>query len=182
MADAINDKCKEQNLGQVIWVFVDDLERYIETEFKVNDKVICCRNLYEQNVMNGSVGKINKRYKPYRELECTINGKQIFVKSFGTIIWDDGIERNITIDVVDALKLAYAITIHKSQGSQFERVIVPIEPTSNLDRTMLYTAVTRATTQNIIIGSKSTLKAFVSLDLSEHRKVHLKEKFTNTYS
>lgn len=182
MADAINDKCKEQNLGQAIWVFADDLERYVETDFKVNDKVICCSNLYDQNIMNGSVGKIKKRYKPYREIEDSVNGKQAILKSFGTIIWDDGVERNITIEVIDALKLAYAITIHKSQGSQFEKVVVPIEPSSNLDRAMLYTAVTRAETQNIIIGSEATLKSAVLIDLSAQRKVHLKEKYLSTSS
>jgi len=182
MADAINDKLKKRNLGKAIWVFANDLERYVETDYKVNDKVICCSNLYDINIMNGSIGKINKRYKPYREVEDLINGKKISIKSFGTIIWDDDIERNITIEVIHALKLAYAITIHKSQGSQFERVVVPIEQSSNLDRAMLYTAVTRASAQSIIIGAEATLKSAVLIDLSTQRVAHLEEKYLSVSS
>jgi exodeoxyribonuclease V alpha subunit len=53
---------------------------------------------------------------------------------------------------LDALELAYAITVHKAQGSQFSRVVVPVYKARNLDRTMLYTAITRAKEQVVLLG------------------------------
>ena len=63
--------------------------------------------------------------------------------SFGQIMWDDGAECEISIEMIEALKLAYAIIIHKSQGSQFECVVTPLERAQNLDRTMFYKAISR---------------------------------------
>jgi exodeoxyribonuclease V alpha subunit len=53
--------------------------------------------------------------------------------------------------------LAYAITIHKAQGSQFRRVVMPIAPSKLLDRSLIYTGVTRAIDLAVMIGSPSVL-------------------------
>jgi exodeoxyribonuclease V alpha subunit len=177
MACAINARCSALNKGQLINIFADDIERYVNTSFKVNDKVLFNKNLYDYDFMNGSIGIIKSRYKPFKEIERNEDEMHTKVKSFGKILWDDGVERDITIDVIDVLQLAYAITIHKSQGSKFDRVIVPVEPATNLDQAMLYTALTRASKQNIIIGAKLTLKKAISIDSSSQRKVHLSEKY-----
>ena len=55
-------------------------------------------------------------------------------------------------EMLDDLELGYAITVHKAQGSQWKRILIPIVPTRNLDRSMLYTAVTRAQNQVIMVG------------------------------
>jgi exodeoxyribonuclease V alpha subunit len=60
-------------------------------------------------------------------------------------------------DLAD-LQLAYAMTVHKSQGSQFRRVIVPIQRSRLLDRTLVYTAITRATEQVVLVGDLAVLQ------------------------
>ena len=81
--------------------------------------------------------------------------------SLGRIRWDDGLERDLTPDLLPHLELAYAITIHKAQGSQFPRVIVPVRSSRLLDRTLLYTAITRAQKQVILVGDVAAAKAAV---------------------
>jgi exodeoxyribonuclease V alpha subunit len=71
---------------------------------------------------------------------------------YGHILWDDGVKREITQDLLPNLELAYAITVHKSQGSQFKRIIIPVRRSRLLDRNLLYTAITRAQTQVILVG------------------------------
>lgn len=67
-----------------------------------------------------------------------------------------------TLDTdVDLIDYAYAITVHKAQGSQFQRVIVPIRRSRVLDRTLLYTAVTRAQVQVILVGDGEAIKTAI---------------------
>ena len=63
--------------------------------------------------------------------------------------------------MLDDLELGYAITIHKAQGSQWPRVIVPLTGNRLLDRTLVYTAVTRAQKQVLIVGDEAAAKAAV---------------------
>lgn len=70
-------------------------------------------------------------------------------------------ERDLTPDLLPHLELAYAITIHKAQGSQFPRAIVPVRHSRLLDRTMLYTAITRAQKQVILVGDVAAAAAAV---------------------
>jgi exodeoxyribonuclease V alpha subunit len=176
MTDAINLLCTDANKRKPIRVFVEDFDRYLDTEFKVGDKVMCCKNLYDFNVMNGSVGEVISRYNTMREVTKVEDNVEIIFNSFGQILWDDGIEREITIEVVDALKHAYAITIHKSQGSQFDTVIIPLDRAPNLDRTMLYTAITRAQKSVIFIGNPLVIESTLNVQTSKNRNVHLQEK------
>jgi exodeoxyribonuclease V alpha subunit len=84
----------------------------------------------------------------------------------------DGDEDALTIDFDDQrhlvgrshledLALAYAITTHKAQGSQFRRVVIPIVESRLLDRTLLYTAMTRAEEQVVFIGDRSAFEAAI---------------------
>jgi exodeoxyribonuclease V alpha subunit len=176
MTDAINLLCTDANKRKPLRVFVEDFDRYLDTEFKVGDKVMCCKNLYDFNVMNGSVGEVISRYNTMREVTKVEDNVEIIFNSFGQILWDDGIEREVTIEVIDALKHAYAITIHKSQGSQFDTVIIPLDRAPNLDRTMLYTAITRAQKSVIFIGNPSVIESTLNVQTSKLRRVHLKDK------
>jgi exodeoxyribonuclease V alpha subunit len=63
--------------------------------------------------------------------------------------------------MLDDLELGYAITVHKAQGSQWPRVIVPLTGHRLLDRTLIYTAVTRAQKQVLIVGDEAAAKAAV---------------------
>ena len=123
------------------------------TGFRVGSPVICLVNDWEKNLQNGSLGVIVSVEPPERDAGP---GKRL-----GVIRWDDGQERELTPDLLPHLELAYAITIHKAQGSQFPRIIVPVRHSRLLDRTLLYTAITRAQKQVILVGNVAAAKAAV---------------------
>jgi exodeoxyribonuclease V alpha subunit len=66
----------------------------------------------------------------------------------------DGRKVNLSDSDLGNIELAYAITVHKAQGSQFKRVIIPIVRSRLLDRTLIYTALTRGMEQVVFIGDK----------------------------
>jgi exodeoxyribonuclease V alpha subunit len=80
----------------------------------------------------------------------------------------------LRISDLDWLELGYAISIHKAQGSQFPRVIVPILPGRLLDRTLIYTACTRAESQIILVGDVQAMrKAVEAVPRAHLRRVAL---------
>lgn len=123
------------------------------TGFRVGSPVICLINDWEKNLQNGSLGVIVSVEPPDRD---AVQGRRL-----GVIRWDDGQERDLTPDLLPHLELAYAITIHKAQGSQFPRIIVPVRSSRLLDRTLLYTAITRAQKQVILVGDVAAAKTAV---------------------
>ena len=108
------------------------------SSFTIGDKIIINENNYEIGVYNGDLGYVKHILEDGIEVE--INGKEIVIP-------------NVDLDI---MSLAYAITIHKSQGSEFKNVIISLPDDANnmLQRNLLYTAVTRAK-ERIIIISKS---------------------------
>ena len=74
----------------------------------------------------------------------------------------DGARQEITEEDLHRIDLAYAITVHKAQGSQFKRVIVPIVRSRLLDRTLIYTALTRGMEQVVFIGDRDAFDAAVT--------------------
>lgn len=106
--------------------------------YGVGEPVIWTQNDYEKDLMNGSLGKV---------AGATPDGL--------AIDWENGPQ---IIDDLKRLELAYAITVHKSQGSQFKRCVIPIFKNRLLDRTMLYTAVTRSEEQVILFGDRKALE------------------------
>jgi exodeoxyribonuclease V alpha subunit len=88
--------------------------------------------------------------------------------------WDDGVRRPIVEEMLDDLELGYAITVHKAQGSQWPRVIVPLTGHRLLDRTLVYTAVTRAQRQVLLVGDEDAAKAAVEgLPRAQTRQIAL---------
>ena len=120
----------------------------------VGDPVIHLENDYEDMVFNGTLGRVE---------EALPDGVRI--------LWD-GHERLLTYrqDRRDALDLAYAISVHKAQGSQFRRVVIPIFPSRLLDRTLIYTALTRATEQVVLVGDRAALELAVAAPPAPHRR------------
>ncbi|MCM2250619.1 MAG: ATP-dependent RecD-like DNA helicase [Geothrix sp.] len=118
------------------------------------DPVIHLENDYDALVWNGSLGVVT---------EALADGARI--------LWDDH-EKGITYreDRREALDLGYAISVHKAQGSQFKRVVVPVFPSRILDRTLIYTALTRATEQVVFIGDRSALETAVAAPPAPHRR------------
>ncbi|KHE15428.1 exonuclease V subunit alpha [Aeromonas hydrophila] len=98
------------------------------------------------------------------------------LSSFGRILWDDGIEREVSLDIINALRHSYAMTIHKSQGSQFKRVIIALDKAPNLDRTMCYTAITRAVQKVYVIGPLNVLSQALIHESISKRSVDLGHK------
>ncbi len=114
--------------------------------FSVGDKVMQLRNDYDLDVSNGDVGVIE-----------AIDEKTVTVRM-------EGREVKYADDAVDNLTLAYAMTVHKSQGSEYDAVVLGMH-TSHfvlLNRALFYTAITRARRLVVIVGSRRALEMAVS--------------------
>jgi len=112
-------------------------------QFKIGDRVMQLRNAYDKGIFNGDIGIITTVNTD--ETSCTV----LF----------DGRPVHYTQDELSELTLAYAMTIHKSQGSEFPVVIIPLfmEHYTMLRKNLLYTAITRARALCVIIGQKRAL-------------------------
>ncbi|MNJ67909.1 RecBCD enzyme subunit RecD [compost metagenome] len=75
----------------------------------------------------------------------------------------EGVKHFVLDTDIDSLELAYSITVHKAQGSQFKRVIVPVRKSRILDRTFIYTAATRAQVQVILVGDIEAVREAIKL-------------------
>lgn len=139
--------------GEELMLWNEEFDQRQGTGLRVGDSVICLANYWEKNLQNGSLGTILSVEPPILD---PAPGRVL-----GRILWDDSVERDLTPDLLPNLELAYAITIHKAQGSQFRRIIIPVIRSRLLDRTLLYTAVTRAEQQVILVGDLAAAKAAV---------------------
>ncbi|WP_323092251.1 helicase C-terminal domain-containing protein, partial [Aeromonas jandaei] len=121
-----------------------------------------------------SIGTICQVYNVMKIINNDNNDEPL--SSFGKILWDDGIEREISLDIINALRHAYAMTIHKSQGSQFKQVIIVLDKAPNIDRTMCYTAITRAIEKVYLIGPLNILSQALIHESASKRNVDLGHK------
>ena len=114
-----------------------------ETIFRENDKVICLTNQIDEDIYNGDIGIIEEVNNIKKEL----------------LIDFDGAKCRITKSNFKDIKLAYAISIHKAQGSEFNTVVIPIcrAYSKMLYQKLIYTAVTRAKQNLFLIGSFDSL-------------------------
>lgn len=127
--------------------------------FKIGDKVMQLRNNYDKDVFNGDIGLIHAIDMEEQKLEINFSGK---------IVRYEFLE-------LDDITLAYAITVHKSQGSEYPCVIMPITTAHYimLQKDLLYTAVTRASKMMIIVGSKQALAIAVGNKKAKKRNTSL---------
>jgi exodeoxyribonuclease V alpha subunit len=134
-----------------------------ERIFRVGDRVIHRRNNYDLNVFNGDIGVIEQIDN--QELTCTV--------SF------DNHQRRVLYqrDDIVQLDLAYAVTIHKSQGSEFEAVIIPVltQHFKMLFRNLIYTGLTRARKLAVLVGTRRALAMAVRNEDTRLRQTALKE-------
>ena len=130
------------------------------TIFRVGDKVIQMENNYEQDVYNGEIGLIT-----------SILGKCVHIQFP---------DKRVLMNEEDMLSmsLAYAITVHKAQGSEYSRILLPFISAYNimLQRNLLYTAITRAKDKVLIIGSQEALGTAVSREDNQYRYTLFKER------
>jgi hypothetical protein len=130
-----------------------------EPMFMKKDPVLCTRNMWDRGLQNGSLGIIVEIDEVRRTL--TNDDGTEADHALAWVLWDDGLRRAVVEAMLDDLELGYAITVHKAQGSQWPRVIVPLTGHRLLDRTLIYTAVTRAQRQVLIVGDEAAAKAAV---------------------
>mgnify|MGYP003267441147 FL=1 len=99
------------------------------------------------------------------------------------VVFDDGKVVDYDYSQLEELELAYAITIHKSQGSEYPVVIIPVHsgPPMLMTRNLLYTAVTRAKTLVVLVGIQETISAMVSNDREVGRYTGLAQRIRNLY-
>ena len=157
MQDLINPAEKEQLVFEAT-----------DGQYRQGERVIHLVNDAESNVFNGDLGYITDllpaKYTDSKQDELTINF--------------DGNEIVYQRSEWYKIRLAYAMSIHKSQGSEFPVVILPITSSSHrmLQRNLIYTAITRAKSKLILLGEKSAF-AFAVQKTGTTRKTYLKERF-----
>jgi exodeoxyribonuclease V alpha subunit len=112
-------------------------------QFRIRDKVIQTENNYDKEVFNGDIGRIKAINPDEREVAIQFESREV-IYDFGEL---------------DEVSLAYAISIHKSQGSEFPVVIVPVamQHYMLLQRNLIYTAITRGKKMVVLIGQKKAL-------------------------
>ena len=115
------------------------------TDIAEGDPVIWTRNDYERDLMNGSTGRIVEAHRDHATAVI------------------DGQEHRLSAADSNLIELAYAISVHKAQGSQWPLVIVPVYRSRILDRTLVYTAATRASEQVVFVGSRNVFRAAVEM-------------------
>ena len=126
----------------------------------LGDVVLCTRNLWDRGLQNGSLGTVVQIEDEPRPL-ADDEDREV-ERALAWVEWDDGVRRPIVDEMLDDLELGYAITVHKAQGSQWPRVIVAVTASRLLDRTLLYTAVTRAQRQVILVGDEAAAREAVA--------------------
>ena len=134
-----------------------------EIKFCAGDKVICTQNDYDIDVRNGDIGYVVNKV-----------GKNIRVEF-------DGEMKLFHNNKIDYLDLAYAITVHKSQGSEYPNVVMPIVDDHRimLTRKLIYTAITRGKQNVCLIGSKRVLREALKKVFLNLRYSDLNQKIEN---
>jgi exodeoxyribonuclease V alpha subunit len=130
--------------------------------FKVGDKIMQIRNNYDKDVYNGDIGRLAKIDRENQEILVNFDGRFV----------------GYDYSELDDLVLAYAISIHKSQGNEYPAVIVPImiQHFILLQRNLIYTAVTRAKRVVVLVGTKKALAIGIKNNKPQLRHSFLKER------
>ncbi len=155
------------NLNQQLQQILNPKKGGIEAggvTFKPNDKVMHLKNNYEKDVFNGDIGTVT---------EVIPSRNKLLVDYDGRIVEYDILE-------LDELSLAYTISVHKSQGSEYSAVIIALTTAHFplLQRNLLYTAMTRGKHLVIVVGSSRALEIALNNDKTAHRLTGLKQKLS----
>jgi exodeoxyribonuclease V alpha subunit len=128
--------------------------------FRVNDKVMQTRNNYDKEVFNGDIGRIRSIDAENQEMKIVF----------------DGMEAVYEYSELDEVVPAYAISVHKSQGSEYPAVILPIltQHYILLQRNLLYTAATRGKNLVVLVGTRKALAMAVNNDKTQKRYTYLR--------
>ncbi|TEU07953.1 MAG: ATP-dependent RecD-like DNA helicase [Candidatus Aminicenantes bacterium] len=129
---------------------------------KVHDKVMQVRNNYDKEVFNGDIGLVSHVDRQKYRVEVDFYGRPVFYEK----------------EEMDDLTLAYAVSVHKSQGSEYLSVVMPLltQHYIMLQRNLFYTALTRAKKLSVIVGSYKALYIAIKNDQQVKRNCLIKEK------
>ncbi len=130
--------------------------------FRVNDKVMQVRNNYDKDVFNGDIGRIAAISNEERELMVLVDGREV-TYDFGEL---------------DELVHAFAVSVHKAQGSEYPAVIFPVltQHYILLQRNLIYTALTRARKLAVIVGTRKALAIGIRNARTDQRYTRLAER------
>ncbi|EAQ99176.1 AAA family ATPase [Congregibacter litoralis] len=164
--DELNVRCQEKyNSSSEIASWHSDVnlsDKIAFGRYRVGDPVIFKINDYDRDLRNGSMGLVSAVHEA-REAQdtlCTISFE------------GNSIEANQSD--LQNVSLAYAITVHKSQGSQWDRVLMPVMADArNVERSMLYTAITRSVKQIVLVGCQEAVRNAVKRVAVDDRAVNL---------
>lgn len=133
---------------------------------RLGDKVMQLRNDYELEVFNGDVGRITHADADAQELQVTFEDGRVVIYPY---------------DELESLALAYACTVHKSQGSEYAAVVIPFLPQHYmmLQRNVLYTAVTRGKRLVILVGEGKAVAMAIKNNRIAQRHTHFSDRLCN---
>jgi exodeoxyribonuclease V alpha subunit len=131
-------------------------------DYRAGDKIIQLRNNYDKNLFNGDIGAIDQVDSTAQTLTATFDGET----------------HTFTRGELSDLALAYAISIHKSQGSEYPIVVVPLLKGHfmMLQRNLLYTAITRGRKKVFLVGEPAAYGMAVRNSEAKERRTYLREK------
>lgn len=132
--------------------------------FRINDKVMQIRNNYDKEVFNGDIGWISRIDMENQEVKIIFDGREVPYE----------------YPELDEITLAYAVSVHKSQGSEYPCVVIPIltQHYVLLQRNLLYTAVTRGKKLVVVVGSKKALAIAIKNNRQQSRYTFLRERLS----
>lgn len=147
-----------QSLNEALQKALNPRGRAVERAgriYRVGDKVMQLRNNYDKDVFNGDLGRIQAVDEENQEIRVRMDGR---VVTYG-------------FSELDEITHAYAVSVHKSQGSEYPAVVVPLvtQHYVMLQRNLLYTAVTRGKKLVVLVGSKKALAMAVRNDRIQKR-------------
>lgn len=136
------------------------------TTFRVGDKVMQIRNNYDKDVYNGDIGYVHDIDQVEQNL---------------VVIMDESRHVIYEFTETDELVLAYAVSVHKSQGSEFPAVVMPVltQHYVMLQRNLVYTAITRATQLCVLVGNQKAIRIAINNNKVANRYSNLAERLKN---
>lgn len=162
--DALNRTChvRYASHGRPLLAFSAESGQIESTGFCVGDLLLYTANDWQRGLQNGCLGQLTEVYDDVVQVNIGTVDHPVMRGALGCAVYE-GIHHYVLESDLDAMQHAYAITVHKSQGSQFQRVIIPVRQSRILDRTFVYTALTRAQVQVILVGDVAALKQAIAL-------------------
>ena len=153
------------NLNQLLQNCLNPDKAYLKRgsiEYRLHDKVMQVKNNYDKEVFNGDTGVIESVNFEERLLTVDFDGRNVVYNA----------------NELDELVLSYACTIHKSQGSEYPIVVIPISMQHfiMLQRNLLYTGITRAKKVLVLVGSKKAIKCAIENNKAPNRNSNLAKR------